>query len=111
MIIEMATSALISYGVTGTPATSDAARHIDCQIEIGRRHLQNSVYFGLAGKDVFNDLFAVAEECKTPNWDGQGATPVFEETYRVAYRFLEALPLGTPAPTVGAEPDGHLTLE
>jgi len=111
MIIEMADSALIPYGVTGTSGISDVARHVFCQIEMGRRHLQNSVYFGLAGKGVFDDLFAVAEESNCPNWDGQGAAPVSEETYRIAYRFLEGLPLGIPAPSVGAEPDGHLTFE
>ena len=27
--------------------------------------------------------------------------------YHFAQQFLEALPLGTPAPSIGAEPDGH----
>ena len=53
----------------------------------------------------------VYEECKNPNWDGYGAEPVSEDTYRVAYHFLESLPLGTPAPSVGVEADGHLTFE
>ncbi|OLE55634.1 MAG: hypothetical protein AUI36_16830, partial [Cyanobacteria bacterium 13_1_40CM_2_61_4] len=92
-------------------ATSDAARHVADQIETGRRHLQNSVSFGLREKSALNELCAVAEECKVPNWDGHGSIPVSQETYRLAYQFLESLPLGIPAPSVGAEPDGHLTLE
>lgn len=111
MIIEMTASALICYGVASTRATSDAARHVADQFLRGRRHLQNSVALGFGGNELLNELFAVADECKAPNWDGHGAAPVTEETYCFAYRFLEALPLGTPAPTVGAEPDGHLTLE
>lgn len=94
-----------------TRGSSATARYVASQSEKSRRSLQESFYFGLAGKGVFDDLFTVAEECSTPNWDGQGAAPVAQETYRIAYRFLEALPLGTPAPSVGVEPDGHLTLE
>ncbi len=111
MIIAMTTTALIYYGAASTRAVSDAARHVADQIETGRRHLQNSVSLSPGGKRVCDDLCAVAEECKIPNWDGHGAMPVSEETYRLAYRFIESLPLGIPAPSVGAEPDGHLTLE
>ena len=111
MIIEMTATALIYYGAASTRATSDTARHIADQIETGRRHLQNTVSLGLDAKRVFDDLCAIANECKVPNWDGHGALPVSEETYRLAYRFLESLPLGIPAPSLGAEPDGHLTME
>lgn len=57
------------------------------------------------------ELFQTFEECREPNWDGYGAQPVREETYRLAHQFLAALPLRTPAPSIGAEPDGHLTAE
>lgn len=111
MIIEMTTSALICYGAASTRATSDAARHVADQFQTGRRHLQNSVSFGLGEKGLLNELCAVAEECKVQNWDGQGAAPVTDETYRLAYRFWEAMPLGAPLPVIGVEPDGHLTFE
>lgn len=62
-------------------------------------------------KGFFDELFETVEECREPNWDGYGAQPVRDETYRFAYEFLTALPLDTPAPSVGAEPDGHLTVE
>jgi hypothetical protein len=51
------------------------------------------------------------EQCREQNWDGYGAASVEDETYRQAYRFIESLPWGMPVPTVGAEPDGHVTLE
>jgi len=111
MIMEMTTSALIYYGVASTRGTSDAARHIADQLQTGRRHLQNSVSFGFAEKSALNELFAVADECKASNWDAQGAAPVTDDTYRIAYRLLEAMPLGTATPSIGAEPDGHITLE
>ena len=61
--------------------------------------------------NLLAELSLVAEECDAPNWDGYGAAPVAKQTYAHARSFLDALPIGTPVPTVGAEPDGHLTFE
>ncbi len=63
------------------------------------------------GEGVFEELLKTFEECREPNWDGYGAQPVSEETYRLALQFLQSLPIGMAAPSVGAEPDGHLTVE
>jgi hypothetical protein len=64
-----------------------------------------------SGKDVFEELLKTFEECRQPNWDGYGAQSVREETYHLAHRFLTALPLSIPVPSIGAEPDGHITVE
>ena len=61
--------------------------------------------------EVFDDLYKRVEQCSAANWDGYGAMPVTRETFMQACNFMEALPLGTTAPSVGAEPDGNLTLE
>jgi hypothetical protein len=63
------------------------------------------------GKGVFEELFKTFRDCREPNWDGYGAQPIREETYHLAHQFLAALPLSTPVPSIGAEPDGHLTAE
>ncbi len=60
---------------------------------------------------AFDELFQTFQKCREPNWDGYGAQPVSDWTYHLAYEFLKALPLGTPAPSAGAEPDGHVTFE
>ena len=60
---------------------------------------------------IDSELYKTGEQCSTVNWDGYGAAPVARETFMQAYDFMEALPLGTTAPSVGAEPDGNLTLE
>jgi hypothetical protein len=60
---------------------------------------------------LFQVLASQAEDCANEGWDGHGAMPVTLETYRAAYRFAESLPASAPSPSVGAEPDGHLTLE
>lgn len=111
MIAEMTTAALICGCPMTSRGASDVAIFVAEQADAGRKSLQNSFYFGLSSREVINELFSVAEECKLENWDGQGALPVSDESYRAAYRFLEALPLGMTAPSVGVEPDGELTLE
>jgi hypothetical protein len=60
---------------------------------------------------MFEELLKTFEGCRNPNWDGYGAQAVREETYHVAHQFLTSLPSGTPAPSIGAEPDGQITAE
>jgi hypothetical protein len=62
-------------------------------------------------KDMFEELLKTFEECRESNWDGYGAQPVREQTYSLAHQFVAALPRSTLAPSIGAEPDGHLTVE
>src|SRR5258708_5381123 len=111
MILEMAASLFLSSGTVSTRSASEAARFVEQQAERGRRHLHSSHSLGMGGRGVFDDLCLVADECSAENWDGYGAARVDQDTFRQAYRFLEALPLGTPVPSLGAEADGHLTLE
>ena len=60
---------------------------------------------------VFEELLKTFEECRQPNWDGYGAQSVREETYHLAHQFWAALPLSTTVPSIGAEPDGQITVE
>ena len=60
---------------------------------------------------VREELASVWEECRVPNWDEYNALPVEHASLRNAYVFLESLPFGFPQPSVGAEPDGQITLE
>jgi hypothetical protein len=111
MIIEMATLAIISIGSAPTHGASETARYVAYEAEEGRRRLQESYAFGMAGKGVLSELFQTVQECRDPNWDGYGAEPVSDAAYDFAQQFLKALPLGTIAPSIGADPDGHLTVE
>lgn len=99
------------FGDTGSYGYSDTAHYVSEQVGQGKSQLDTSLSFGMRSKGVYDSLFAIAEECNEANWDGHGSEPVIDETFKVAYRFVEALPLGTPAPSVGVEADGHLTLE
>ncbi|MDQ6950427.1 MAG: hypothetical protein Q9M26_02035 [Mariprofundales bacterium] len=56
-------------------------------------------------------MAAIEEECEMSGWDGYNAVPVDPLSVSLAKQFLESLPLGCEAPTIGAEPDGQVTLE
>lgn len=107
MILEMRASALL----LPTRASSETARYLAAEFGEGRRRLRSSNSLGLGMAVATEELAQIAQECSSANWDGYGAAPVSEETFNQALAFLESLPLGTPAPSIGAEPDGHLTLE
>ncbi len=111
MILEMTTSALLALASVPTRASGETAQYIAAQFGEGRRRLRSSYFLGLGIQTAADELLRVADECGTANWDGYGAAPVKQDTYYQAQGFLDALPLGIPAPSIGAEPDGHLTLE
>jgi len=93
-----------------TPGFSKPAGFIAEQDTICSRHMRESSAFGIESllREEFSDVW---EECRKANWDGYNALPVTQDTLRNAYIFLESLPLGFPRPSIGAEPDGHLTIE
>jgi hypothetical protein len=111
MILEMTATALIAFGGRTTAGASDAARFVACQAEQGRRQLQSSYSLGLHSRGIFEELAAAADAAREAGWDGYGADIVQPETFLHSYRFVEALPLGTPAPAISPEPDGHLAFE
>lgn len=92
-------------------ATSRAAQYIAEKCVESRDPLQGSVSFVLDASGVFEELWGMYEQCRRQNWDGYGGAAMEEETYWHAWRFLRALPWGPYPPSVGAEADGHLTLE
>ena len=108
----MTTAALIGYSPMTTEGASEIAHLVAKQRAEQRQNLlQISYYFGSEIQGVKDELFSAAEECKSANWDGQGAAAVSDESYRSAFRFLEALPLGCVPSSVSVEPDGEMTLE
>jgi hypothetical protein len=111
MILIMTASAFLSTATISTRASSSTASYVSEQLEEGRRHLLDSHSLGMGTNAVMEKLYELAESCRLENWDGQGAIAVGQETFRQAYRFIEALPLGSIPPSLGVEPDGQITLE
>ncbi len=99
----------MNYGLL-PQGVSDAARHVQESTWRGRRHLHESNAFGIEST-VRDELATVWEECREPYWDGHDALAVTQDALRNTYLLLEALPFGFPAPSIGAEPDGSLTME
>jgi hypothetical protein len=98
-------------GIIGTGGFSDESRMVTDLVASERQHLRESYVLGAAGNDAFRQLCTVVNESGFPNWDGYGALPISEQTFILACQFLRTIPLGTPAPDVGVEPDGQVTLE
>jgi hypothetical protein len=89
---------------------SSEAKFVETESRKGNLRLHESVALGIQNPTK-DELSAVAAACREPNWDGFNARPVSDETIINAYMLLDALPLGFPRPSIGAEPDGDLTLE
>lgn len=89
---------------------SDAANEIDMRRREGRRRLTMSASLGMSPV-LSVELPQVREECRAPNWDGFGALPVSDFAYDNMYEFLDALPIGTPPPSIAAEPGGSMSAE
>ena len=111
MIIEFAALALLNHGALTSRGNSDVAEFVSERIEEGLRNPQGSQVVGLYGRRAYHELEQVYADCQELGWDGYGALAVSEATYRLTRKFMDALPLGLPAPAFGAEPDGQLTVE
>lgn len=111
MSIALARRAPSAFGGMQTFGASSAAQYLDKLTEERLAHLRKSNSLRPGMEVAIEELHAVAEECASSGWDGYESTPVRQEAIRQAERFLKALPLGVAAPSVGAEPDGHITFE
>jgi len=106
-----ATPSPLILGPLSSGATGPAAQFVAEQSDESLRRLNDSLYLGLAQSGIFEELCGIYDQCSEPNWDGYGANAISVDAYGHAYRFLESLPWGIPKPSVGAEPDGYITLE
>jgi hypothetical protein len=111
-MIELALATMISCETPSlTRGWSGEAIYVSQQSEQARKRLRDTYAIGWGGNDVFSDLEDVVKDCSLPGWDGYSAEPIAPETHDLASEFLKALPIGTPVPTVSADPDGQITFE
>jgi len=87
------------------------AQFIEAGMRARQLHCKEAISLDDGRQEVHHALAELLDACNQPNWDLYGATPVSQDAFRNAYRFIEALPQGFPMPTVGAESDGDITLE
>jgi hypothetical protein len=96
---------------TKTIAQSDAGRVIDKAIQDQMDDLKKSHTVGGAFSRFEAEFVSVVRECLVEDWDGYGAISLDLATIDAAWRFANVIPLGIQQPSVGAEPDGHITFE
>jgi hypothetical protein len=97
--------------VTISSHSSAIAEYVQKQDAISYSQLQRSNAFGLAASGIFEKLRSLFIDCSHSGWDGENAEPISNDVLRNTWIFLQSLPLGMEAPSVGAEPDGSITLE
>lgn len=99
-------------GDMGSYGRSEPAEVIARASRARRAEWLESETFGKKFVESTKELQQIFDECKRDNWDGYESLPVSQAAFDAAYKFIEALlPFNLPAPSVGAEPDGHITLE
>ena len=81
------------------------------QVEESRSRLQETNESEISIPDTIIELYHLYDECKTEGWDGAEAIAVMEETFQLAYRFLQLLPLGIEIPSIIVEQDGQIAFE
>jgi len=89
---------------------SPEARFIEDATRRDRKHLDKSSAIGME-RVLRGELTEVWNECQESNWDGYDALPVSRDALQNMRTFLEALPLGSQRPTIGADPSGNLSVE
>lgn len=62
-------------------------------------------------QSAFDEIAEIAGSCGRPGWDGFDADPVTKNHLEAAIHVVNRLPVDVTTPTVGAEPDGQITLE
>jgi len=96
---------------TKTKGESEAALFIDQASRDQLRDLEKSETIGGVFSQFAAEFESVVMECSTEGWDGYGAMSLNRGTISAAWRFAQVIPLGMYKPSVGAEPDGHITFE
>ena len=67
---------------------------------------------GSAAREMLlREVESLWQECRVPNWDGQGAEAVSRATFETAKRFVTALPADLPAPEISADAVGDISFE
>lgn len=101
------TTAFPSFYSTGT---SEASKELQRLVEDTAENLRKAVTWNHLSQ-VSIELKEIYRQCSEPDWNGYGASPISQETFDEAIRFLNALPSWLPAPEIVPEPDGDIGFE
>ena len=71
---------------------------------------QSQALFGNKAMAI-SQIWALANECEEPGWDGDGALAIDHVSVFNAVAFIRALPDGVALPECAPEPDGSISLD
>lgn len=95
--------------IVASRAVSSEALEID---EILRHsEADRGVGYALSQDALLNELRQLSIDCSVADWDGYGARPIDDRSVYMASRFIAELPLFTPLPEIGVDPDGEVSLD
>ena len=61
--------------------------------------------------NAISRIWALANECSEPGWDGVGALPLHRLAIFKAVALIRVLPEGLPLPEFAPEPDGSISVD
>ena len=85
-------------------AVQRAAKHVVDSVE------RSQALFGDKATAI-SQVWALANECGEPGWDGDDALPLDHIAVFKAVAIIRALPDGVPLPEFAPEPDGSISLD
>jgi len=74
-------------------------------------HIERSQALFGSKAAAISEIWALANVCAEPDWDGDGALPVNQLAVFNAAAFIRALPDGVRLPDFAPEPDGSISLD
>jgi hypothetical protein len=107
----LADSQASAFPQTMTKAESQDGAEVDKANREQFGVLEETHTVGDVLKEFEEEFLKIAKECSHENWDGYSALPLSRDTIETAWRLAHVIPLGLFKPSVGAEPDGHMTLD
>jgi hypothetical protein len=99
-----------AFARSGSAVSSEAMAVRQAVGKVANSAERSHALFGAKAKAI-SQIWALANECSEPGWDGESANPLTPRTAGLAVEFIRALPDGLALPEFAPEPDGSIALD
>lgn len=99
-----------AFARSGSAVSSEAMAVRHAVGKVANAAERSHALFG-AKANAISQIWALANECSEPGWDGEGANPLTPRAAGLAVDFIRALPDGIALPEFAPEPDGSISLD
>lgn len=106
----MGLTALHSLARQGSAISTEAQSLRQVASDVVDHVERSQALFGSKAAAI-SQIWALANECDQPDWDGEGASPIEHATVFRALAFIRALPEWVPLPEFAPESDGSISLD